>query len=127
MYTNKLVYLQAQYWPLVWGSCGLLRPKIDSSKLVMVDYVCPSRPNSLLMDTEVNEYFFLDYNEMWEVKINDFGQSKYSRIQFESNNMLVAAFAIAATIAFIGALFGVHLSIIGTKELKKKYNAFLIG
>ena len=57
LYTNKLVYLQAQYWPLVWASAGLLRPKIDSAKLVLIDFMCPARPNSLELDIEVNYYF----------------------------------------------------------------------
>ena len=30
LYTNKLPFLQSQYWPLVWGSAGLLRPKMDT-------------------------------------------------------------------------------------------------
>lgn len=47
LYANKMVFLQAQYWPLVWGSAGLLRPKLNTAKFILIDYVCPARPNSL--------------------------------------------------------------------------------
>ena len=40
---------------------------------------------------------------------------------------MVAAFALAATISLIGAIFAVHLSIIFVRQLKTSYNKFLIG
>jgi hypothetical protein len=36
---------------------------------------------------------------------NDFGQAKYQKIQFSNNKMLIAAFAIAGTIALLGGVF----------------------
>lgn len=37
LYTNKKVYFQAQYWPLIWASVGLLTPGIYSEKLLFID------------------------------------------------------------------------------------------
>lgn len=56
-----------------------------------------------------------------------FGTPKYSQINFNDNSMIVTSFAIAATIAFLGAIFAVHLSILLGKALKIKYDKFLIG
>ena len=43
------------------------------------------------------------------------------------NQLLIASFAIAAVIAVLGALFCVHLSIFFAKEMRTKYNRFLIS
>jgi hypothetical protein len=50
LYTNKVAYLQAGYWPLVWGSAGLLRPIINKNKIILIDYQCPARHQSLELD-----------------------------------------------------------------------------
>lgn len=108
---------------------------------MLIDYFCPARPNSLELDTEVSTYFFKmypttpitkvafvqNYNEIYEVVVNDFGQAQYARIVFAANQMLVNAYGIAGAIALLGALFGVHLSHVLFKELRKRYNKFLIG
>lgn len=107
----------------------------------MIDYQCPSRPNSLLVDIDVNQYYYnqyptspiarvafaVGYNQLYELSINDFGQAKYKSIEVSSNSMLVSAFGIAGAIAILGAIFSVHLSHMLFKEIRKRYNKFLIG
>lgn len=82
-----MVYLQSQYWPLVWGSAGLLRPDLDSSKVVVIDHYCPARTNTLEFDSEISAYYFFQYpttpisqvayvegyGQFYQVVVNDFG------------------------------------------------------
>jgi hypothetical protein len=71
--------------------------------------------------------FVLGYNELYAVAKNDFGGAKYVPIQFGDNPMLVGAFAIAGTIAIVGALLFVQLTLMGVKSLKRQYDKFLIS
>ena len=67
--------------------------------MVLIDYVCPARPSALDIDGDVSDFlnmqyptspttkvaFSNDYNDIQEVIVNDFGQAKYSGIQFKDN------------------------------------------
>lgn len=114
---------------------------VNSAKLIMIDYMCPARPNSLFLDSEMNDFYFFtyptspmsqvafaeNYNEIYRVSKNDFGDSKYSRIEFKENKSLIYAFVIASIIALFGAAFAVHLSFMLVKSLQRQYQKFLIG
>lgn len=79
--------------------------------------MCPSRKNSLEIDTEISDFYngyypktaisqvawVKDFNNYQEVIGNDFGQSKYSQILIHQNKVLIATFAIAGSIAVLGA------------------------
>jgi ABC-type dipeptide/oligopeptide/nickel transport system permease component len=83
--------------------------------------MCPARPVSLSIDTDINDNLFQmypttplskvawiqGYNYLYDVVRNDFGDSKYSMISMSQNKMVVNSFIIAGVIAFFTALLGV--------------------
>ena len=58
---------------------------------------------------------------------NDFGDANVSQILFSENVLIVAAFAISAVIAFVGAFFFLQLFYILGKSVRVQYEKFLIG
>ncbi|TNV88224.1 hypothetical protein FGO68_gene14499 [Halteria grandinella] len=121
LYTNKKVYFQAQYWPLIWASAGLLTPKMLSNKLLLIDNTCPTRTPQLTIDAQVSALiesmhplsisadtaFSLGQSDFYRVQINSYGEAEYSQIKIGENPLLIGAFALSSVIALL--LTGVAL------------------
>lgn len=90
-------------------------------KVILVDYKCPARAVDLQIDSDVDYLYYMifpretisqggfieGYSTFKIIALNDFGERVYQKINFMDNPRIVACFAIAATIAVVGACFAV--------------------
>lgn len=139
MYTNRKIYFQANYWVLIWASAGLLKPKIDSMKLLMVDDICPGRDPSIDLDQKIDKAFKELYptyqssdvvfasglSDTVRVILNSFGEYEYMIIQMTENPLLVASIGLSAFTAFIGGLFVVFIAYKFYLYIKRRFNQYV--
>ncbi|TNV88226.1 hypothetical protein FGO68_gene17400 [Halteria grandinella] len=140
LYTNKKVYFQAQYWPLIWASAGLLTPKIITNKLLLIDNTCPTRSPKLTLDAQISSViesmhpisvsadtaFTEGQTNFYRVSINSYGEAEYNQIKIGENPLLIAAFALSSVIALLLTLFSLFLIYKLYKVLKKHYNEYVM-
>ncbi|TNV88185.1 hypothetical protein FGO68_gene5191 [Halteria grandinella] len=113
LYTNKKVYFQAQYWPLVWASASLLSPKVESTKIILIDNTCPTRGVGIYTQSQVSEFLKSIYpkygqydvavtykqTKFYRIIQNIYGEYQYSKITMSENPLLIIAFFLSALLS----------------------------